>query len=616
MENNAPSGLLQAGANLHGRYRIVRIIGRGGMSAVYEAEHLGLGKRLAIKEMLAPPGTGADVEEATQRFQNEARTLARLNHPYFPNVTDFFSLDNRYYLVMEYVDGETLEDHVKQNPGFLREEVVVRWAGQLCDALSYLHSQSPPVVFRDLKPSNIMIDEHGQVKLIDFGIARIFKPGKQSDTQMMGTAGYSAPEQYGTGQTDARSDVYALGAVLHYVLTRRDPAISPFNFPSLREINPRVSLSTERVVTRCLSLKPDDRFPSAAEVKKALTASALEPETTYLARQPRPVGSSSPMPTPGPSSLAAPPRAPAGPPASESNSWVAILLVILTVLAVGAIAFFIASNRIQFQPQVGVPDVTGQDPQAALQILTQQHLGMTIKGSIPGDQPVGQIVKEDPAAGAQAKPGDVISVWQSAGPGVVVVAVPDVTQMSEDQARKLIVAGGLKAGQSRREANGNIPKNYVIRTEPAAGIEIAPGQPVDLVVSSGPKPVPTPAPVTPGPNVVGNGAANFDVEVPVPSDGETHEVKVLVQQPDGVVTTATDQRSTQNLRLVVAAPSAQAISATVDGNEVSPHIDPITPGSTPDAGSGLGPTAGAGAGSGQGNSPAPGSNKTGDTTNP
>jgi len=567
------SGLLAVGTELHGRYRIVRVIGRGGMSAVYEAEHSGLGKRVAIKEMLLPVREGPEAEEAIRLFQNEARTLARLEHQYLPDVTDFFSQDDRYYLVMAYVTGETLDDLVRRTPGFITEDLALRWASQLCDVLSYLHSQTPLVVFRDLKPSNIMVDENGQVKLIDFGIARIFKPGKQSDTQSMGTAGYSAPEQYGTGQTDARSDIYSLGACLHFLLTRRDPTSAPFNFPPIRELNPRVSANTERVVARCLSMKPEDRYTSAADVKAALAPRVQEPDTTFLARPA----------VPSPRAVAPPPPITLPPPPDRQPAWVIPLILLVIAAAGGALFYFIKYGPEAFNSQptnpvvlapvtVTVPDLAGKTESQARQALALAQLTM-MRHSEPSDLPTGQVDRQDPAAGVSAPTGSVVNVFFSAGPNTV--QVPDVGHMSVDQAKKLLGLKGLKVGETTAQSSDTIPDGYVIGTEPKAGLRIAPGQPVDLVLSNGPPPPPTPpaGPTTTEPQ--------FKVTVPVPQDNAAHDVKVVVRQTDGSSLTVFDHSVQQDDVETVQAPSADAISATVDGADVQPDVQPLT---TPDNG--------------------------------
>ena len=281
------TGMLPPQSVLMNRYIILKTIGRGGMGAVYEtADQRIHGKKWAVKE-LSDAGLPSPQEKANAvaAFRQEAQMLAALSHPNLPVVSDFFSEGGKHYLVMEFVEGETLEDLLAASSGFLPEPLVTGWIGQICDVFVFLHSRRPPVVFRDLKPSNVMIDNDGRIKLIDFGIARFFKAGKASDTQAMGTPGYAAPEQFGTGQTDARSDVYSLGVLLHQLLTRYEPWSTPFNLPPPRNINPAISPAAEAVIHKATQGSPVDRFQTVADLRQAL----LNPLTPQPASQPPPV---------------------------------------------------------------------------------------------------------------------------------------------------------------------------------------------------------------------------------------------------------------------------------------------------------------------------------------
>jgi serine/threonine-protein kinase len=230
------TGALSPNFELQGRYIILDKLGQGGMGAVYQATDKRIGGKVwAIKEM-SDAAIAAPYEKARAiaAFEQEAQLLARLDHTNIPKVTDFFTENQKHYIVMEFVPGETLEERVERQVVPCHEQEVREWAGQLCDVLSYLHSLTPPIIFRDLKPANIMLTPHGELKLIDFGIARLFRPGKVKDTQVIGTPGYAPPEQHGHGQTDARSDVYSLGVVLHHLVTLHDPAATPFTRASTR----------------------------------------------------------------------------------------------------------------------------------------------------------------------------------------------------------------------------------------------------------------------------------------------------------------------------------------------------------------------------------------------
>jgi hypothetical protein len=188
-----------------------------------------------------------------------------------PNVSDYFEENGRFYLVMDYIEGKTLEARLIASPDGLPQEEVMEWALQLCDVLDYLHKQDPPVIFRDMKPANVMVTPEGQVKLIDFGVVRLFDPSKGTDTLKMGTAGYAPPEQYaGKGQTTPRSDVYALGATLYELLTGDDPTEHPFVFMPPRQLRPSVSQVLSDAVMQAVNMAPADRFPSIEAMKAVL----------------------------------------------------------------------------------------------------------------------------------------------------------------------------------------------------------------------------------------------------------------------------------------------------------------------------------------------------------
>jgi D-alanyl-D-alanine carboxypeptidase len=220
---------------LQGRYRLLGQVGEGGMGKVYRAEDTHLGNRLvAIKEMSARGLSPQEYAEVTQGFQREALLLAQLNHPNLPHIYEQFSEGDRWYLVMDFIDGETLEERLAKSPGGqLPVQEVLQLGIHLATVLSYLHTRQPPIIFRDLKPTNIMLSRDGRLYLIDFGIARLFKPGQSKDTIPFGSSGYAAPEQYGRAQTTPQADMYSLGATLHHILSGSDPSQSPFVFAPL-----------------------------------------------------------------------------------------------------------------------------------------------------------------------------------------------------------------------------------------------------------------------------------------------------------------------------------------------------------------------------------------------
>ncbi|MBI2267202.1 MAG: protein kinase [Armatimonadetes bacterium] len=266
---------LAPGTVLAGRYEIVRPLAEGGMGTVYLANDAKLQGRLwAVKEM---PGGG----------NSEAQILAKLNHPNLPVLSDFFSEKGNDFLVMEYVEGETLEGVLKAQPSGVSERRLVWWALQICDLLAYLHNQNPPIIYRDLKPDNIIVTRGELVKLIDFGIARHYVGGKNRDTVAIGTPGFAAPEQYGSGQTDARSDIYSLGATLYYLATREDPANKPFQFKPPRSMNPALSPRFSEIITRAVELSPANRFQNVEELTQSLIAleSAKTSPSTFLKKK-------------------------------------------------------------------------------------------------------------------------------------------------------------------------------------------------------------------------------------------------------------------------------------------------------------------------------------------
>ena len=201
-------------------------------------------------------------------FRREALILHGLHHPNLPEVRETFEEMGKHFLVMEFIAGRTLLNVLEVTPGFLPEERVMAWARQLFEVIHYLHAQNPPVIYRDVKPANIMLVEGTErLKLIDFGIARFHRQGKMQDTEAFGTAGYAPPEQYGKGQTDQRSDVYALGATLHHLVTRQDPSLNPFNWVPARRLNAHVSPTLENALMVATSLDPARRYRSIEGIR-------------------------------------------------------------------------------------------------------------------------------------------------------------------------------------------------------------------------------------------------------------------------------------------------------------------------------------------------------------
>jgi tetratricopeptide (TPR) repeat protein len=266
---------LAFGTVLANRYRVLARLGEGGMGSVYQVEDLKRpGVVYALKALLDDTTTSPeDMAWAAKRFDEEITLLSRLSHPRIPAFIDRFTEGGRRYFVMEYIPGMTLEQRQERTHAPLPEREVLSWMVGVCDVLAYLHSQRPPIIVRDLKPGNIMVTPSGDARLIDFGIARTYKAGKASNTENLGTMTYASPEHLGQTQTDARSDIYSLGATIYHLLTNTEPA--PLETPApghLRRYQPGLSEATERVVIRAMKLNAAERFQTAVEFREALRA--------------------------------------------------------------------------------------------------------------------------------------------------------------------------------------------------------------------------------------------------------------------------------------------------------------------------------------------------------
>lgn len=270
--------MLQPGEVLATKYRIVRVIGRGGMGAVYEAESLQLGKRWALKELTPPIDEEDEIRRYAAQFQAEARLLANLDHYGLPRVVDFFEDHKHYFLVMDFIRGRDMEQVLRDHGSVLDESVVLSWADEILDIVGYLHGLEPPVIIRDIKPSNIMLTDAGRVKLIDFGIARLADKGLRTGTAIRGAGspGFAPIEQYGGAGTDPRSDIYALGATLYFLLTGSAPLdsltclMNGTDQPPISRFNPSVSERTQQAITAMMAMQPAQRLQDVLAVREAL----------------------------------------------------------------------------------------------------------------------------------------------------------------------------------------------------------------------------------------------------------------------------------------------------------------------------------------------------------
>jgi serine/threonine-protein kinase len=284
--------LLEPGTILRDRYKIVGSIGQGGQAAVYEAEDVRLqGRRWAIKEIrLDHEADEATRLQAAEQFQREASTLARLDHPTLPKVSDYFSEADHDYLVMDYVPGRDLKEimnEARRAGRLLPEDQVLSWAAQICDALAYLHKQDPPVLHRDIKPANIKLTPDNRIKLVDFGLVKLMAHDDSRTITVIqgrGTAAYTPLEQYGgdTGHTDVRTDIYSLGATLYHLLTNQSPPdakqrfLRPDSLIPPRTLNPDISPRTEKAILGAIAIHPGDRPPSIVDFRDSLIPAQLD----------------------------------------------------------------------------------------------------------------------------------------------------------------------------------------------------------------------------------------------------------------------------------------------------------------------------------------------------
>lgn len=326
---------LKPGDLLRERYRIVETIGQGGMGTLYRAADIRLeGRYTAIKEIQPDPNsTSEDREQDRRQFQREANILARLDHPTLPKVSDFFFEDDRDFLVMDFVPGSDLRQVIEQavaRGAFLPESDVLDWARQILGALHYLHTQEPPVLHRDIKPANIKLTPSGAIKLVDFGLVQVTRPDEGRTVTVVqgrGTVHYTPLEQYGedVGHTDARSDLYALGATLYHLLTNEAPAdtkrrfLQPGSLRDPRVLNAAISDRTARAVLWAMAMHPDDRPPDAASLIQALFGDGAVPAPRTVAR----IDETEPLTRDG---LGAPPFV-------QGNIVLAILAAVLLLVA-------------------------------------------------------------------------------------------------------------------------------------------------------------------------------------------------------------------------------------------------------------------------------------------
>ena len=265
--------MTKEGTVLDGKYEILKEIGRGGMSIVYLARDNRLNKQWAVKEM---KNDGTKTRDTLLKgLEREANILKDVDHPVLPRIVDIINSRGTIYVVMDFIEGTNIAEILKEK-GAQPQEKVIEWGRQLASALDYLHSMNPPIIYRDMKPSNVMLKPEGGVKLIDFGTAKEYTIENNADTTALGTRGYAAPEQFGDAQgrgiykTDARTDIYNLGATMYHMVTGKNPCEPPYEMKPIRQWNPALSTGLEKIILKCTQPDPNDRYQSCSELLYAL----------------------------------------------------------------------------------------------------------------------------------------------------------------------------------------------------------------------------------------------------------------------------------------------------------------------------------------------------------
>jgi serine/threonine-protein kinase len=488
-----------SGRTLDGRYEVQGELGRGGMARVYRGTDTVLGRPVAVKVLSAQY---ADDANFVTRFRREAQAAARLNHPNLVQVYDTGSDDGVHYIVMEYVDAKTVADLL--SGGRIMPDRAVELAETVCDALAVAHTHG--VIHRDVKPANIMVTRDGQVKVTDFGIARVTSNETVAQTAaVLGTASYLSPEQAQGGPIDQRSDLYSLGCVLFEMLTGRAPftADNPVavaskhvleDAPPPSRLNPDVAPQLDAVVMRALSKNPDDRYQDAEEMRADLER----------ARQGMPVAATPLLPDAPPTTrvihgaqaqptlVSRPGEAPAGPAPEPGKTpgWLIALIVFLVLAGLGVLLWLFArnlraSNETQ---QVRVPNVIGLTRNAAQSTISDHRLNPVVE-TTPSDKPPGTVIEQKPVGGSLAERGSEVTITVAKAPKQI--EMPSVVGQTIVEATATLQDAGLNLGKVSEQGSSEAV-GTVISQNPVAESQVDKGTRVDVVVAIAPaSPPPT-----------------------------------------------------------------------------------------------------------------------------
>jgi beta-lactam-binding protein with PASTA domain/predicted Ser/Thr protein kinase len=476
------------------RYEVEGVLGQGGMAKVFKGHDKVLGRPVAVK-VLSPQYAGDD--QFVSRFRREAQAAAGLNHPNIVSVFDTGSQQDVHYIVMEYVRGKTLRDTVRSE-GPLHPERAAEIGAAVARALASAHEAG--LVHRDIKPGNIMLTSDGEVKVMDFGIARTATGDTLTQTAaVLGTASYLSPEQAQGEPVDGRSDIYSLGCVLYEMVTSRPPFTgdSPvaIAYKHVRDdpvspsrINSDVPGDLEAVIMKAMAKNPANRYQSADEMKQdlerllqglpTLATPVLGDTTEHLSRT-RPEGTAVMTEVPQEEEEE-----------GRRRVWVIILVSLLVLGLLGLAAFFLVRSLLEPAAPVTMPDVVGETEEDAVDILEGRGLQVNVETETHPTAPKGEVFDQDPDAGQEVEEGAEVTITVSRGPPKS--EVPDVINQSEESAREELDAAGFGMVVTGEEASEDIPEGNVIRQDPEPGTRLAEGRTVSVVISTGPAMVTVP----------------------------------------------------------------------------------------------------------------------------
>ena len=523
--------MLEIGSLVDGKYKILNKIGQGGMSVVYLAMNERANKQWAIKEVRKDGVQNFEVVK--QGLIAETEMLKKLSHPNLPSIIDVIDGDGTFLIVMDYIEGRHLESVVKEY-GAQSQEDVIEWAKQLCDVLSYLHSRKPPIIYRDMKPSNVMLKPDGKVMLIDFGTAREFKENSVADTTCLGTQGYAAPEQYGGhGQTDARTDIYCLGATLYHLLTGHNPSEPPYEMYPIRYWNPELSSGLEEIILKCTQKNAERRYPNTDELIQDLKRSLVDPDGDFVVIPP--LGNADTL-------IITDEEldeiqnsydedeydedeydedeydedeydedeydedeydvddGKRGKGSDEVNPKMKKLTRILTVVVAIIIAFIVifaigrAAGIFRIGPEspnetedmVEVPNVVGMTEDDAKETLNDEGLGFKVVSREESKEyEKGRVSEQKTEAGEEVAKNTTIEVVVSSGLVGDSITVPDVSGMTEDEAQSALENAGFRNISSEFTYHDSVPSGQVIGTTPEANAEATEDTEIVMQVSKG-----------------------------------------------------------------------------------------------------------------------------------